>query len=361
MIIPNTKCKGGIAMLMKNSPFEARADFLRRSVCDFPQEMTPAAAGGADGEEIVAGLRYLRQLLLDIYADTAVYRVEDDLDSYHRLTRTVLFLQLAGAHGTLEREGEISFLRLDKALIRKHFKMPAAFYLQALMNYGFYFEYFKNGRPSDTYQTCDTVCMFCESCSSFFPALACFCGRIPVMDSKRDYAMAFDLFAMADYATVFLGGKTRKEDIDPLRPDILRALGPKAALWQELVSVLINERGMKASCKFWSYCTPQWIIHFARKGVGECIFTLHTDIVFFEMSAPLQQLAAMAQAKKDLDPVLLRGIETFGGIKCGRCDGGGITMVNGIALCPREPWARRFFFEVASGAEARAIFALARP
>jgi hypothetical protein len=342
-------------MLFQSSPFETRAAFLYRNVCDFPAELTHDRIESSDKEEILEGLRYLRQLMLDIYADTGAYRTEDDLESYHRLTQTVLFLYMAGAYGELMREGEVSFLRLDKSLIRKHFKKPAAFHLDALANYGFYFEYEKNGHFAESYQLCDSVLIYNESCPSFFPALKYLICRNPAMDSKKDYAMQADLFMRADFETVLLGAGKRKEDIDPLRPDIMRSLGSRAELWKGLVSDLMEGQGLKAGCKFWSYCTPHWIIHLTRKGKPVCIFTIHTDCLFFEMAAPYEQLEALAEDKEQLVPAIRKNMEQFGCIKCGRCGGESITLVNGITLCTREPWARRFTFEIADAMEAKAV------
>jgi hypothetical protein len=342
-------------MLFQSSPFETRAAFLYRNVCDLPAELTEDRIEGPDKEEILEGLKAVRQLLLDIYADTSAYRVEDDLESYHRLTQTVLFLYLAGVHGELMREGEVSFLRLDKSLIRKHFKKPAVFHLEVLQNYGFYFEYEKSGHTAETYQSCDTVFVYNESCPSFFPALKYFACRIPVMDSKKDYAMQTDLFMRADFETALMGAGKRKEAIDPLQPGILRSLGPRADLWKVLVSGLISRQGLKSGCKFWSYCSPHWIIHLMRKGKPVCIFTIHTDALFFEMAAPFDQLSAMALKKDKLAPILQKSMEQFGCIGCGRCGGESISLVNGISLCTKEPWARRFTFEITDAVEAKDI------
>jgi hypothetical protein len=262
---------------------------------------------------------------------------------------------MAGTHGELMREGEITFLSLNKSLIRMHFKKPAAFYLVVLQNYGFYFEYEKNGHSAEAYQSCDTVRMYNESCLSLFPAIQYFISRIPVMDSKKDYAMQADLFLRADFETALLGAGKRKEDINPLRPDILRSLGPRADLWKDLVSVLVEEQMLTASCKFWFYCTPHWIIHLTRKGKPVCIFTIHTDGLFFEMAAPFEQLETFSYEKERLVPALRKSMEQFGCIGCGRCGGENISLVNGISLCSKEPWARRFTFEITDAAEAKAV------
>lgn len=342
-------------MLLQSSPFETRAAFLYRNVCDFPAELTAYRIEGPDQEEILEGLKVVWQLLLDIYADTASYRAEDDLESYHRLTQTVLFLYTAGVFGELMREGEVSFLHMDKSFIRKHFKKPAAFHLEALKNYGFYFEYEKNGRAAVSYTSCGAVRIYNESCPSFFQALKYLTCHIPAMDSKKDYAMQADLFMRADFDTILLGAGKRKEDMDPLRPEILRSLGTRSDMWKELVSDLIKVQGLTASSKFWSYCTPHWIIHLMRKGKPVCIFTIHTDMLFFEMAAPFDQLVALANEKDRLVPVLRKNMEQFGCIGCGRCGGESIHLVNGISLCAQEPWARRFTFEITDATEAKAV------
>ncbi len=342
-------------MLFQTSPFEERAAFLRRNVCDFPAGPTRDKIESAGGEEIFEGLQYIRQLLLDIYADTAAYRAEDDLESYHRLTQTILLLYAAGIYGELTREGEVSFLRFPKPLIRKHFKKPAAFHLDALQNYGFYFAYFKNGRPVQAYPSCDTVCMYNESCPSFFPALAYLACRIPAMDSKKDFAMQSDLFLRADFETILLGGGKRKEDIDPLRPEIIRTLGPKAEWWKELMHALADKQSLKASCKFWSYCAPNWTIHLTAKGKTVCIFTLYIDSMFFEWSAPYEAMVQLAREKEQMPPAIRQCLENFGCIRCGRCGGESITLVNGVSLCTREAWARRITFDIADKTRVQAV------
>lgn len=342
-------------MLFQSSPFEARAAFLYRNVCDFPEELTAERIESPCGEELLEGLGYFRRLLMDIYADTTAYRAEDDLESYHCLTQTVLLLYVAGTYGELIQEGEIYHLLLDKALIRKYFKKPAAFPLDTLQNYGFYFEYAKNGRPAKDYNTCSAVCMYNESCPCFFPALAYIAHHIPSMDNKKDYAMQTDLFLKADFETVFLGSGKRKEDIDPLQAGILRTLGPKAEWWKELMFVLMQEMGLKASCKFWSYCAPNWTIHLTQKGKTACIFTLHTDSMFFEWSAPYEAMAQLAREKERLSSFIRQCMESFGCIQCGKCYGENITLINGVPLCTKETWARRIAFDVVAQEQVRAV------
>ena len=132
-----------MGLFFQAAPFDKRAAFLFRNVCDFPSSLIPENIQSTDKEDILAGLEYFSALLREIYADSSTYRTEDDLESYHRLTNTVQLLLVAGTCGTLLREGEISHILLEKALIRRHFKKPAAFHLGAIENYGFYFAYEK--------------------------------------------------------------------------------------------------------------------------------------------------------------------------------------------------------------------------
>jgi hypothetical protein len=115
---------------------------------------------------------------------------------------------------------------------------------------------------------------------------------------------------------------------------------------------------MKTACKFWSYCTPQWVIHFMRKSKTVCIFSMPADTLCFEMALPYEQAAELAGPGDALDPSLRKSMESFGCIGCGKCDGSSIVRVEGFALCPREPWARRLAFNVDSPAQIDAIASL---
>ncbi len=342
-------------MFFQAAPFDKRAAFLFRNVCDFPSSLIPENIQSTDKEDILAGLEYFSALLREIYADSSTYRTEDDLESYHRLTNTVQLLLVAGTCGTLLREGEISHILLEKALIRRHFKKPAAFHLGALENYGFYFAYEKNGRPAKDYNSCTTVAIYNESCAAFLPALNYLAQHIPAMDNKKDFAMQTDLFLMADYKTILLGGAKRKEDIVPLRPEILRTLGEKAACWTELVINLTQEAGLKASCKFWSYCSPAWVVHFHKKGKSACIFTISTDSLFFEWCASYEVLKDLAENKEQLPPLIKSCMEGFGCIHCGVCRSENVTLVNGFSLCTKEAWARRITFDFTTQAHIQAV------
>ena len=345
-------------MIFQAAPFEKRAAFLFRNVCGFPEELTAENIQSADQEDILAGLQYLRILLQEIYADTPTYHTEDDLESYHRLTYTVLFLLVAGTYGTLKCEGEIWHILLDKSLIRKHFKKPVSFHLSALENYGFYFVYEKNGRPAKDYSACTALTLFNESCAAFLPALYYLAQHMPAMDNKKDYAMQTDLFLMADYKTILLGGAKHKEAIDPLHPELLRTLGDKASCWTELVNKLTQKMGLKTSCKFWSYCVPAWVVHFHRKGKNACIFTISADSLFFEWCASYETLKKLAEDKEQLPLVIMSCMESFGCINCGVCGGENIHLVNGFSLCTKETWARRITFDFTSQAHSQAVLYL---
>ena len=348
-------------MFLHTTTFPDRAAFLYRNVSDFPEDLTAEKLNAPDGESLLTGLASVRKLLLTIYDDPGAYLGADALESYHRLTYTVSLLQTAGTWGELCKKGEEVLLSLDKGLIRKHFKKPAGPCLAALERYGFSNEFFKKGKPAPSYETCDTVQMRFEGPAGFFPALRLFVQRLPAVDNNKDYALQSDLFSKADYGAVFLNTPLDRRNVSPLRADILKTAGTNVALWTELVNVLTGKFSLKTTCKFWSYCTPQWVIHFMRKSKTMCIFSIPADTICFEMALPYEQTAELAGLGDALNPVLRKGMERFGCIGCGRCDGSDVTKVEGIALCPREPWARRLSFDVDSPAQIDAIASLMEP
>lgn len=346
-------------MLFQSLPFEKRALFWYRNVRDFSMDLTAQVLQTPDGEKLLEGLQCFRQLLMDIYSDTAAYHMEDDLDSYHRMMETVLLLFVAAAHGMLMQNGEISCLRLEKAQIRKHFKRPAAFHLNALENYGFYYEYEKGGKTVKDYTASSTVTIYNDNCAYLLPALAYFAHHIPPVDNKKDYAMQTDLFCMADYDSVLLKKGIRREEIDPLRPEILRTIGENADDWIALIKPFVEQKGLGVKCKFWSYCVPCWVIHITQKRKTVCIFTLCAGNIFFEWSAPYEAMVRLAQDKEQLIPVIREKMERFGCIRCGVCKGENITMVNGISLCTKETWARRITYDVSKKEHIQGILWLA--
>ncbi len=348
-------------MFLHTTTFPDRAAFLHRNVCDFPGDLTAEKLNVPDGEALLMGLVSLRELLLAIYDDPGTYLGADALESYHKLTYTVSLLQTAGAWGEPFKEGEEVFLSLDKGLIRKHFKKPAGPSLAALEHYGFHFDYSKKGKAASSYEACDTVRMRYEGPAGFFPALRLLVGRLPAVDNNKDYALQSDLFSKADYGAVFLNTPLGRRDVSPLRADILKTAGTNAALWTELVNTLTGKFGLKTGCKFWSYCTPQWVVHFIRKSKTVCIFSMTADILCFEMALSYEQAAELAGLGNALDPTLRKGMERLGCIGCGRCDGGDIVKVAGISLCPRQPDARRLAFNVDSLAEIGAVASLIVP
>ncbi|MEA4969178.1 MAG: hypothetical protein VB051_01465 [Candidatus Pelethousia sp.] len=344
-------------MLLHSTTFEERAEFLYRNVLDIPAGLTAECIVHPDAEVIFDGLLHFRHFLLELFASTAVFRVEDDLESYHRLWNSVLFLNVAFAHGEFSREGERAYLSISKALIKRHFKKPAAFFILALSGFGFYFEYLKCGQYVDDYKKCDVLCICNENSSGIISALSYLARRMPQVDTRKDYAMPTELFLKADYASFLAGTSPKRQDIDPLRADIRATAGVLSSVWERLASSL-SERGLTAACNFWTYCTPHWIVHFKKKSKTICIFTLAADIVEFEMALPYDGGRAVAALKPLLSEAAQGGLEALGCIKCGRCDGSAVTMADGLSLCPHETWARRINFKLTSNADAQSTLML---
>lgn len=344
-------------MLLHSTTFEERAAFLHRNVMDIPAGITAERIAHPDAEVIFDGLLHFRQFLLELFASTAVFRAGDDLESYHRLWDSVFFLNAAFAHGALLREGERAYLSISKALIKRHFKKPAAFFLSALSGFGFYFEYLKHGQYVDDYKKCDVLCIYSENSQGIILALSYLAGHVPQVDSRKDYALPIELFLKADYASFLAGISPKRQEIDPLRADIRATAGVLSSVWEKLASSLAG-RGLTAACNFWTYCTPHWIVHFKKKSKTVCIFTLAADIIEFEMTLPYDMGDAAATLKPLLSEAAQGSLEALGCINCGRCDGSAVTMVDGLSLCPHETWARRIRFKLASDADAQSALTL---
>lgn len=344
-------------MLLHSTTFEERAEFLRRNVMDMPAGLTAESIAHPDADAIFDGLLHFRRFLLALFASPAAFRVDDDLESYHRLWDSVLFLNVAFARGELLREGERAYLSIDKGLIKRHFKKPAAFFLSTLSDFGFYFEYLKHGQYTNDYKKCDTLCIYNENSSGIIFALSYLIERMPQVDSRKDYAMPTELVLKADYASILSEISPKRQDIDPLRADIRATAGALCSVWEKLVPSLVG-RGFNTACNFWTYCTPHWIVHFKKKSKTVCNLTLAADIVELDMTLPYEKGGAAAALKPFLSEAAQGSLNKLGCIKCGRCDGGAVTMINGLALCPHEIWARRISFKLTSEADAESALML---
>ena len=338
-------------MLLHSTTFEERAAFLRRNVMDMPLDLTEECITHPDADVIFDGLLHFRRFLLELFSSTAVFRAGDDLESYHRLFDSVRFLKIVFMHGKLLHEGERAYLSISKALIKKHFKKPAAFFLSALSDIGFYFEYLKHGQYTDDYNKCDTLCIYNENSSGIISALSYLTERIPQVDSRKDYAMPIELFMKADYASILAGISPKRQNIDPLRADIRATAGTLCSIWEKLAPSL-TERGLNPACNFWTYCTPHWIVHFKKNHKSVCILTLAADMIEFEMTLPYDRGYAAVALKPLLSEAALGSLSKLGCIKCGRCDGSALTMIGELSLCPHETWARRISFKITCEADA---------
>ncbi len=335
-------------MLHQEISFEKRAEFLRLNVCDFPVDLTANRIKHVDAEQIVEGLRDVRQLLIEIYSDTVAYRAEDPLESYHNLTNTILFLYVAGITGELESEGDRWCTRVDKSKFKKQFKKPPSFQFEVLSNYGFYFEYFKNRKEVDTYKSCDTFIIHYENSSCFALAIKYLLDRMPIVDNKKDYALVTDLFSKADFAGTLLQESIKRQDISPVREDIMRSTGNSKELWKEISTILNGKYMLKAKCNLWSYCSPHWIIHFMNKSKAICVFTIIPDMIDFEMSLPFEKSKEIVSIRKELAQNVCRSIESLRCINCGRCKGNRIEFFDGVRLCSLNAEARRLYLCVTS-------------
>jgi hypothetical protein len=334
-----------VFMLNHEMDFEKRSALLYRNVCDFPAGISSPAFE----EELVEGLQSFRSLLLAIYKDFSSYMEKDALQSYHNITYTAMFFLLALAtSGRLLHEGNEYYLSITKTDFKKVYKKPSILPFYVLEKYGIYFEYFKSGHRADTFRKCDSFAIHFEDDKLLALALNYLGKHMPGVDSRKDYASAFDIFGKADFGCILMGSSLKRFDIDPLRPDILRTLGKMGSLWEEVVRSLRNHPGILFACNYFAYVSPQWIIHIFKKNRDVGTFYLSYDLIRFSIGLSYDQLIFLASRKASLSEKAQKSLENLHCISCGRCATAGeaIEVINSISVCPKESFERKLVMDI---------------
>lgn len=149
--------------------------------------------------ELAVGMSALSDLLRMIYADYEAYEFstaesiqtkigikQDDLENYHNLTDTALCLYGFANAGTVEYDGAIAFLTIDKARFKKIFKKPVSKFLSLLARYEFFFQFYRQGKPVKSYSSADTFEVYYERNNELLPAMKYLSDHLPQTDVKKD-------------------------------------------------------------------------------------------------------------------------------------------------------------------------------
>jgi hypothetical protein len=108
--------------VLKNVPFERRAEFLHDSICAYPDSPEFGDALSEHAVDNAGGLEAHGGLLRRMYSDAAFIGGKGDKEKYLDLVATMAFLYAFFASGELVREYDQYSVRIDKAVLKRQYK-----------------------------------------------------------------------------------------------------------------------------------------------------------------------------------------------------------------------------------------------
>lgn len=339
-------------MFWDDTPFEARARFMRDNVMELSEEFVRAC----DPDQL-DGLCQFRELLLEIFAEPEAFEGADALERFHTLTySTQIFFQAAAMAGATVEEGKT--LRVEKAAFKKAYKKPGSAPFEILPRFGVSFTYLKKENPADSYAACDAFLLRFPQREGIAAALIRMAARFAQVDMKREYAEALVMLCKADYDRLILGRPALREAINPLRPDIVRATGDGAPLYQAVVR-RAAELGLKTSASIQRYANPTWNINFLH-GKKLRLKTIWCEgRNFVHVPIPFAHAEAVIRGREGMPPRVRAAIERFGCVNCGRCKKQTdvqFLRVDNITVCDGHGESSTVFLSFESPDEIDAVF-----
>ena len=316
-----------------------QATFYFRNVCNYDSGIKAdieCTKSNIDGFDAFSGL------LRTIYQDWHSYEIStvpsertkigimtDDLENYHNLTYTLDCLFAIAAIGELQAEGENKYLNVSKAPFKSIYKKSAAFPLEMLEKYGFYFMYFKGEKEMPDYKRCDHFHAYYKNAQSLIESIHLLATLLSKQERQKEMADKV-AFMLADYYFILTGSINQ----NPLQDSIINTLGLVSDLWKELVFVLQDECKLTACSSFNPYVFPNRTVTFKQNNKTVCKLGINVDRLDIRLPLSFETAKELIINRKSLPQRINRNIDKFGCVDCGKCkESRNIIMVEGVSLC----------------------------
>lgn len=343
-------------MMWDDVPFEERARFMRNNVMelsrDIAQGFTPADCRGFES---------FRRLLLEIYAAPDAFPGEDPLERFHDLSySTQLFFSALATAGEAAENGEA--LYVTKKDFKQAYKKPGLAPFAVLPSFGVRFAFTKKGQPVDSFGACDAFLVDFPRGEGIAAALKHMAAHYAGVDHKREYAEALVMLGKADFDRLALGRPALREEIDPLRPDILRSAGASASLYEELIRQG-QSLGFTSQCYLQRYANPTWNVNLyeGRKLRIKSVWCESRN--YIHLPVPFDQAEPVIQNRRQYHPAVRAAIERFGCVNCGRCQAGkpvNFKKIDHITICTGHGESSTIFMELKSPQELNSLLEIIR-
>ncbi len=346
-------------MLFHEQSFEQRLNFFKLNICQFPQELTASQIDFNEPELVINGLKQLEELFNDIYSAVEVFDIEDPAESLHNVANTLMFLYSAGYTGELCQQGSKYYLEIVKKELKSHYKLSMNKPVENLSQFGFYCEFYKNGKETDTLNKCTVFHLYCDNYDYVPLALSYIMKNAFKEVNNNDYARMQGLFYKLDYRSLILNESTRREDISPVRDDILHTANTKADYLQCLFETISERYPLCVKPKLHEYYTPHWILQCFTKSKNTFVFNVNVvaDAVCLEIRLAIETVEKLAQKKDMLSDHLREELQKFGCIECNNhCGQENVREFEGIKYCCNYSEARLLTFYINSKEDLESVY-----
>lgn len=348
-------------MLFHYQNFEERLQFFKLNVCDFPEELSCSDIRHKEPEKVIEGLRDLNELFIRIFSAVEVFDKGEPLESLHNVSNTLMFLYSAGCVGELCQEGNKWFLRIDKKELKSHYKLSMNKPAENLLQFGFYYEWYKNGKETESLNKCSVFHFFCDDYDNILLGLSYIMKNAILNVTANDYARMQGIFYKLDYRSMLLKESIKREDISPLRYDILNTACSKKEYLKSLVENIMERYPLYAKPKFHEYYTPHWILQFFTRKSNKFLFNVNVpaDIVCLEIRLSSETVENLAKRREMIKGQLKKELERLGCISCNNhCNQENIREENGIKYCVAYSEARLLMLYLTSEEDVKSAIML---
>lgn len=342
-------------MLFHNQTFKERLKFFELNLCDFPVELSEANIEHTNPDQVISGFKELQQLFSEVYTAVELFREDDPLESLHNVTNTLMFLYSVGFVGELCEQGARWYLRIDKKQVKSQYKQSLNKPAEMLQQFGFCFEYYKNGKSAETLNKCTEFNLYNEQWGDVPLALNYIIKNTKLNLTADDYARMQGLFYKLDYRSMFLQEKTKREDMDPFRADIRKTAGVHGDLLESLLKKIVSDYPLKTKIKIHEYYTPHWVMQFYNTN-NKYVFNLNVaaNTICLEIRLSQETVEALAERKMEISGQLRTELDKLGCISCNnQCQKEHLKETNGISYCTAYSEARLLMLNITSGEDVK--------
>ena len=338
-------------IILKNVPFEKRAQFLYDNVCSYPDNPEFDTALAEHGVDMAAGLKAHLDLLRAIYADVIWIEGKNDRARYLEIVSTITLLYVFLAFGSLVEENGRYTVLIPKDVLNANYKKGSLGKKTShLARHGLAVQYLAGRTACASLSTATHLSIATNRAPpSLLPAAYLLAQRIASMAAGHSTSTVLyggvGMFIKGDCEAAILNRPPLRDALDPFRSDILRTVGEYKLAWLDLAGALRGACGLDCSGFFHYGASPSWSVSFAEKRKKPlAIFTLGASIVFIEFTLPVDAAERIILERNTYSDLIRGKIEAFHCVKCPKtCKGSNLVKIDGVLLCTGRAEARRIY------------------